>query len=271
MSSYAITGASRGLGREFVRQFCQNPFNIVFALVRSPDSATKLKELSQENTNIHIIKADVTNPQSMIDAAAQISAISGDKLDVLIHNAVAYNQASAHLTPSQIPLDEEATHQMFGDALSTSLYGMIWATNAFLPLIENGTSKKIIHLSTALVDQDVTKKVGMAQQVDYVVGKAALNVLVAKYAVELESKGIKMLAIAPGWVDTYDGPLPKPTELEAMNAEILRRFQKADPNFGAGQLTMEDSVRMQLEVIAGLDMEQSGTFVSHHGDQSWSQ
>lgn len=206
MSSYAITGASRGLGREYVNQFSQDPLNTVFALVRNPSAAGQLKELAEKRTKVHIIKADVTDPESLIEAAAQVSKISGGKLDVLIHNAVQYNEAAAFLTPSQIPLDKEATHDMFDYALSSSLYGTIWTTNAFLPLIEKGADKKIILTSTGLVDMNLTKVAGVAMQVDYVVGKAALNVLAAKYAVELAPKGIKVLAMSPGWVDTYEGP-----------------------------------------------------------------
>ena len=203
MSSYAITGASRGLGREYVNQLSEDPLNTVFALVRNPSA--KLNELAENRTNIHIIKADITDPQSLIDAAAQVSRISGGKLDVFIHNAVQYNEATGHLTPSKIPLDKAATHDMFDSAISSSLYGTIWSTNAFLPLIEKGADKKIILTSTGLVDMELTKVAGVPMQVDYVVGKAALNVLVAKYAVELKPEGIKVLAMSPGWVDTYEG------------------------------------------------------------------
>ena len=125
MSSYAITGSSRGLGREYVNQLSQNPLNTVFALVRNPSSSTKLQELAKSRSNIHIIKADVTDPQSLLDAAANVSSITNGTLDVFIHNAVQYNEAAGFLTPSQIPLDKTATHEMFDPALSSSLYGTI--------------------------------------------------------------------------------------------------------------------------------------------------
>jgi hypothetical protein len=49
---------------------------------------------------------------------------------------------------------------------------------------------------------------------------------------------------------------------------MLSQFQKVKPDL-AGPITPQDSVRMQLEVIKGLDEKMSGTFVSHHGDQNW--
>jgi NAD(P)-dependent dehydrogenase (short-subunit alcohol dehydrogenase family) len=206
MSSYAVTGTSRGLGLEFVKQLSQNPKNTVFAIARNPDSATALQELATQRTNVHVVKADITDPQSLVDAAAQISKITNGTLDVLINNAVSVNMASMALPPSQIPLDVAATREFFKAAYESSLYGAVWTTNAFLPLIESGKDKKIVHISTAMADQHVIKKTGIPISVDYAVAKGAMNVLVAKYAAELEPKGIKVVGISPGWVDTYAGP-----------------------------------------------------------------
>ena len=62
---------------------------------------------------------------------------------------------------------------------------------------------------------------------------------------------------------------PKSAELQANIEATKAAFTKADPAFAGGQITPQDSVRMQREVIARLDMDLSGTFVSHHGDRNW--
>lgn len=204
MSSYAITGASRGLGYEFVRQLSADANNTVLAIVRNPESAS-ISELISNRPNVHAIKGDVTDPKSILEAASAAAAITGGKLDVLIHNSNAVDIATMGLNPSQFPFDAEATKNIFAPALDTAIFGGIWATNAFLPLIEKGVQKKIVHISSGMADTDLIRKASISYTVAYAVAKAGMNVQVAKYAVELASKGIKVLALSPGWVDTWDG------------------------------------------------------------------
>ncbi len=49
---------------------------------------------------------------------------------------------------------------------------------------------------------------------------------------------------------------------------MLAQFKRAEPKL-QGPITMEESVRMQLEVIDKLDDKLSGQFVSHHGNKYW--
>jgi NAD(P)-dependent dehydrogenase (short-subunit alcohol dehydrogenase family) len=56
-----------------------------------------------------------------------------------------------------------------------------------------------------MADLDLIKASGLSYAVAYSVSKAGMNVQVAKYATELAPKGIKVLALSPGWVDTWEG------------------------------------------------------------------
>lgn len=206
MSSYAITGASKGLGLEFVRQLAANTDNTVLAIVRNP-KASDISEVASKHPNVYVIKGDVTDPKSILEAASSASAITGGKLDVFIHNSNANDSTAAALNPSQFPFDAEAVRKIFEPSFVTAIYGGLWATNAFLPLIEKGTQKKIVHISTAMALPDFINKTGVSYAVAYSVAKAGMNVQVAKYAAELAPKGIKVLALSPGWVDTYEGKL----------------------------------------------------------------
>lgn len=207
MSSYAITGASKGLGREFVRQLAADTTNTVLAIVRNPESPD-ISELASNYPNVHVIKGDVTDPKSLVEAASTAATITGGKLDVLIHNSNAVDPATMSFNPTQIPFDAQATREFFDLPLSTAVYGGIWTTNAFLPLIEKGTQKKIVHMSSGLADPDFIKKTGISYAVAYSVAKASINVLVAKYTAELAPRGIKVLALSPGWVNTWEGKWP---------------------------------------------------------------
>lgn len=209
MSSYAITGASKGIGREFVRQLAADTTNTVLAIVRNPESPG-ISELASNHPNVHVIKGDVTDPKSISEAALAAAAITGGKLDMLIHNSNAVDMATVSCKPTQIPFDAQATRAMFEPPLSTGVYGSLWTTNAFLPLIERGVQKKIVHISTAMADLSFINETGISEAVAYAVAKAGMNVQVAKYAAELAPRGIKVLALSPGLVDTWEGKFPLP-------------------------------------------------------------
>lgn len=206
MPSYAITGAARGLGHEFVKQLSANPANTVFGIVRNPDTATGLASLAGSNPNVHVVRGDVVSSEQLAAAAAVIANVTGGSLDVLIHNAASTDTATAMLDPSQLPSDVAALHEAFRPTLDTSIFGAILLTNNFLSLIRAGTEKKIIHISSGMADTELIRTSGISYAVPYAAAKAALNVVVAKYAVDLRSEDIKVLAMSPGWVDTYEGP-----------------------------------------------------------------
>ncbi|GLI77790.1 hypothetical protein PoHVEF18_006084 [Penicillium ochrochloron] len=265
MSSYAITGASKGIGREFVRQLAADTTNTVLAIVRNPESPD-ISELASKHPNVHVIKGDVTDPKSILDAASAATAITGGKLDVLIHNSNAVDMASMSFNPTQIPFDAQAVREIFEPSLNTAIYGGIWATNAFLPLIEKGIQKKIVHISTAMADLDSINTTGISYAVAYSVAKAGMNVQVAKYAAELAPKGIKVLALSPGWVDTWEGE--KPPHVKEGENFMLKQFQAVEPEL-KGQIQPEESVRKSLQVIERLDAETSGQLLSHNGNRYW--
>ncbi|OGM42011.1 putative short-chain dehydrogenase [Aspergillus bombycis] len=264
MSSYAITGASKGIGREFVRQLAADPANTVLAIVRNPESPD-ISELASNHPNVHVIKGDATDPKSILEAASAAAAVTGGKLDVLIHNSNAVDTATMSSNPTQMPFDAQAIRAIFDPALSTGIYGGLWTTNAFLPLIEKGIQKKIVHISSAMADLDLINKTGISYAVAYSVAKAGMNVQIAKYAAELAPRGIKVLALSPGWVDTWDGEKP-PQVLQAENV-MLKQFQAVEPEL-KGQIQPEESVRKSLQVIERLDDETSGLLLSHNGDRA---
>lgn len=286
MPSFAITGASKGIGREFVRQLAADPSNMVIAIVRDPNGS-QISKLFSESPNVHLVKGDVTDPTSMIEAAATTASIAGGQLDVLIHNSNSVDQASMGLSPTQMPFDAQAIKAMFEPPLSTAIYGGMWATNAFLPLIEKGVQKKIVHISSGMGDLELIRRSGISAAIPYSIAKAGMNVQVAKYAVELAPKGVKVLALSPGWVDTWEGKCgvnfpanfcsslidavsgPKPPQMiEAIQA-MLKSFQAIEPDL-KGQIQPEESVRKCLQVIKNLSEKESGLFMSQNGDQqSW--
>ena len=68
-----ITGCNRGLGLEMVREYLKlNPVNL-FATCRDPSSATELTNLAKSNSNLHVLKLEVTDHASFEGLKDQVS------------------------------------------------------------------------------------------------------------------------------------------------------------------------------------------------------
>jgi NAD(P)-dependent dehydrogenase (short-subunit alcohol dehydrogenase family) len=90
MSSFLVTGASRGLGLAFVQRLSALPVSevsIVFATARS--QSPELEELAKQSAGrVIVIKLEVTNETSIKQAATEVEdRLGGKGLDVLINNA----------------------------------------------------------------------------------------------------------------------------------------------------------------------------------------
>ncbi|KAJ2977269.1 hypothetical protein NUW58_g7865 [Xylaria curta] len=87
MPSYLITGVSRGIGFELLRQVSEDPNNVVVGLVR--DKATTDKKVLAElnRPNIHIVQADLADYDSLKKSVDVVAPIINGSLDYIIANA----------------------------------------------------------------------------------------------------------------------------------------------------------------------------------------
>ncbi|KAJ7776875.1 hypothetical protein DFH07DRAFT_951488 [Mycena maculata] len=213
MPSYAVTGAARGIELEFVAQLSADPKNTMFALVRNKTTATRLESLPGKN--ITILEADITDPKALEIAAKEVSSATGGKLDYLINNAALAIPAN----PADIEKD-------FIDHFRVNTVGTAYCINAFLRLLQKGSVKKVITISSAGGDADVTVKTSLP---GYARSKAAVNMLVAKYAARFKEEGFVFLALTPGFVNTSCAA-PTPAALTAYN-EFHQKILRIAPGF----------------------------------------
>ncbi|KAJ6489673.1 hypothetical protein C8R47DRAFT_1215484 [Mycena vitilis] len=211
MPSYVVTGASGGIGFEYVRQLSAESQNTVFAIVGNKRSkvAAKLRALSRRN--ITVLSADVSDPSALEIAAASVARATDGSLDYLINTIGKSNHPG--LTLDQL----------------------------------KGRTKKVVVLSSGLADLDFTLSGETAAEPSYSISKAALNMVVVKYAAEFKSEGFVFLALSPGLVNVPD---TGPVTAEAVEELVMisKAIAKVAPDF-KGPMPPEESVRMQLEVI----------------------
>jgi NAD(P)-dependent dehydrogenase (short-subunit alcohol dehydrogenase family) len=221
-----ITGANRGLGLEFCRQYADKGWNVI-ACCRVPGQASELNDLSQHYGTIQIETLDVAH-LDQIDSLSK--KLSGTNIDVLINNAGVYgddrNHGFGHLD-----------YQAWLNTLTINTLAPIKMAEAFLPQIKRGSLKLIVNISSlmgSLADN------GSGGSVLYRSSKAALNAAMKSLSIELKGQGVGVIILHPGWVQT---------DMGGENALI----------------DCKTSVGGMCGLVEGFTMEQSGTFVKYDG------
>lgn len=85
-----------------------------------------------------------------------------------------------------------------------NVIGVVHTINTFLPLIRAGSTKKLITISSGIAESDLTVQAGFSVTAPYSISKAAVNMVVAKYAAEYKKDGLIFLALSPGLVNTQE-------------------------------------------------------------------
>ena len=187
MPSVLITGANRGLGLEFTRQYAADGWR-VFAACRDPAGA---KDLAA-------VEGDVSAETLDVDDGPQVAALakklSGQPIDVLINNAGIYGPKD--LTRDTIDYDA------WGQVFRTNAMSPLAVSAAFAANVAQGGQKKIITLSSIMGSIAENDSSG---DFIYRSSKAAVNAVMKSLAGDLKSEGITVTVVHPGWVLTDMG------------------------------------------------------------------
>ncbi|MFB4316385.1 SDR family NAD(P)-dependent oxidoreductase [Actinomadura sp. 21ATH] len=195
-----VTGAGTGIGRATARAFADEGAHVI-AVGRRPEP---LAETAAGHPNIRPVTADITAdgaPQEIIDSAL---AASG-RLDVLVNNAAIVQSG---------PLGT-ITRRTIDPQVATNLVAPILLTQAALPVLDNGA---VINVTTS-----VGQRAWPGNSV-YAATKAALETLTRAWAVELAPRGIRVLAVAPGAIET---PIGEHQGLTPEQITAVRKWQLA--------------------------------------------
>jgi NAD(P)-dependent dehydrogenase (short-subunit alcohol dehydrogenase family) len=144
----------------------------------------------------------MTSAPSMHAAAQQTAKLTNGVVDYLIVNGAYISNATGAMSPSSFIGKEDLFIQEFESCMTTNVTGVLFAINAFLPLVQKSTIKKVVTISSGYADEDVVKTGEISEALPYTLSKVAVNMLNLKFAVEYKGEGITFLALSPGVVLT---------------------------------------------------------------------
>jgi NAD(P)-dependent dehydrogenase (short-subunit alcohol dehydrogenase family) len=208
-TTYLVTGASRGLGAEFVRQL-RDRGHTVLAAVRDPRTAS-----AAARAGARVVELDVDRPETFDAFVRALDA----PVDVLVNNAgVAADDASIR------SLGIETFERVF----RTNVFGAALLTKALLPLLRRGSRRVVVNVSSLLGSLASTPG-GFSYA--YCASKSALDMLTVLMHRELADDAFTVVSLDPGWNRTDMGgaaaPLDPKDTVRSMVA-ILERLGRED-------------------------------------------
>ncbi|KAK7941299.1 uncharacterized protein PG986_013686 [Apiospora aurea] len=254
MSVYVVTGVSRGIGFEFLKQLSDDSHGSVIGLVR--DKAATEKKVAAElggRSNVHILEADLTKYASLKDAAGKTAKIVGDRgIDYLIANGAyipSFDAFDAIGTFADKPDELDAVTKQL---MQTNVTGNIHLFHLFLPPYVDSTNLMEVEIGSL-----------------YAASKAALNMVVAKFNAQYKKDGVLFLSISPGVVE-----VGQYTNITPEQGQSLMKFMGTASTYAPGfkgPSSPEDAVRQVKATWEKATIESGfgGAFVSHHGDKNW--
>jgi NAD(P)-dependent dehydrogenase (short-subunit alcohol dehydrogenase family) len=223
-----VTGANRGIGLECVQQLLARGDRVV-AACRHPGKATALNTLSgQYPGRLHLLPLDVADARSREALARELPLTGGAALDLLINNAGVLHTGERF---------GQLTDANFDDSFRINASGPLLLTQGLASQLADGAT--VANVSSILGSIAHTERFGTPS---YNLSKAAQNMATRLLADALGGRGIRVVALHPGWVQTDMG--------------------------GEGaQITTAESVRGLLQVLDGLQAADSGAFFDWRGDR----
>ncbi|QDU68595.1 SDR family oxidoreductase [Engelhardtia mirabilis] len=208
-SNWLITGASRGLGREFVRQLRARGDQVVATVRREQDA----EPLRAAGARVELL--DVTDDGAV---AALAQRLEGESFDVLLNNAGVMGHGRS--------LDEIDLADV-SRCFEVNAVAPLRVTRAFLPHLRHGSQRLVLQMTSRMGSiADNTSGGSYA----YRASKTALNMLGRSLSIDLAPEGFRCVLLHPGWVQTDMGGSAAPLTVEASVSGLLRVIDGLGPD-----------------------------------------
>lgn len=227
MATTLITGANRGIGLEYVRQYAQDGWQVI-ACCRQPAKAENLHRLtSQYPDHIRIYALDIADHQQ-IDQLSR--SLANETIDLLINNAGVY-------PPSDDGGFGSIDYTAWIHAFQINTMAPLKMAEAFIHQISSSNLKIIATITSKMGSIADNQRGG---SYIYRSSKAAVNIVAKSLAIDLKPRGIISVLLHPGWVKTDMG-----------GPDAL--------------ISTEQSVTAMRRVLRGMTLADSGKFFAYDG------
>lgn len=188
MPTAFISGANRGLGLEFARQYAADGWQVI-AGCRDPAKAGALRT----SDGVEIVPLDVTDAQSI---AACVRSLGDRPIDLLLNNAGIYGSIVGDQEQTLARMDTG----IWLDVLRTNLIAPFELTRALLPLLGAGAIIGILSSELGSIAKN-----SFGEIYGYRSSKAAVNMVGRSLAIDLKPRGVTVVLLHPGWAHTDMG------------------------------------------------------------------
>ncbi len=227
MASILVTGASRGMGLEWVR-LCGERGWRVYATCRDPFEAGELRRLDEQLDTVSLHKLDVTDPAQIATLARTLPNAS---IDVLLHNAGVWYDWEPTQRVGKL------NFETWEETWRVNVLGVARITDALLEQVARSDLRLVVGITN---EMGCVSNISSPGSYAYRASKAALNAMLHGMSHELRKRNVGVLLLHPGWVRTKLGG-------------------------ESASLSPAEAVEAMLERIAGFTMEQTGRLFNYRG------
>ena len=182
-----VTGGAQGIGRTICEALGECGARVIIADLEETLGTGAAAVLSSRGIEAHAIRLDVRDARAVADAARLVEQRHGP-VDILVNNAgIARNSAAVETSPAE-----------WLEVIDVNLHGVWWCSQAFgRSMVERrcGAIVNIGSMSGLVVNKP-------QPQAAYNASKAAVHMLTKSLAAEWAASGVRVNAVAPGYIGT---------------------------------------------------------------------
>lgn len=233
-----VTGGSRGIGREIVLMLAENGARVAFNYLSNKDQADRLVEEVRANGGECLTaQADIRDGDAVKNWIADVREKFGG-LDILVNNAGIIRDK-----PLMMMLNDD-----WHDVIDTNLNGMYNAARACIVTFLKQRKGDIVNISS------LSGLIGLPGQTNYSSAKGAVNSFTKALAKETAAYGVRVNAVAPGFVETEMVSHLDEQQQEKIKASIpLARFGQAREVAGCVKFLLSDASSYMTGQIIQMD------------------